>query len=80
MTVLHPLRSSMLSTLGYNPDTETLIAQFNTGQFYKYTGVPADVFVGVVTNAESHGRAFNELVKGADFHPEKIDATDVAIL
>lgn len=69
-----------MGSLGYDPQTETLIAQFQNGDFYKYEGVPADVFVGVLTNQESQGRAFNELIKGADFPFEKIDAEAAALL
>lgn len=68
----------MLATVGYDPDAETLIAQFNTGDFYKYDGVPSDSFVGVITNGESHGRAFNELIK-RHFEGVKITAEEARL-
>ena len=80
MTILHPVKSSMLSTVGYNQETETLIVQFQNGDFYRYNGVPEGVFVGVLTNQESQGQAFNALVKNADFPFEKIDAEAAALL
>ena len=81
MTLQHPIRSSMLSSVGYNPETETFIAQFSNGAFYRYNGVPADAFVGVLTNQESHGRAFNKLIKGPFGEgAQKIDAEAAALL
>ena len=80
MTILHPVKSSMLASVGYNQETETLIVQFQNGDFYSYNGVPEGVFVGVLTNQDSPGQAFNTLVKGADFPFEKIDAEAAALL
>lgn len=76
-----PVKSSMLATLGYNPETETLVARFASGeqQVYRYDGVPPDVFVGVITNTDSHGRAFNELVKKS-FEGRKLDTEQIAAL
>lgn len=71
----------MLSSVGYNPETETFIAQFNNGDFYRYDGVPESAFVGVLTNEESHGRAFNKLVKDPFGEgTQKIDAEAAALL
>ena len=69
----------MIATVGFNPELEALVVQFSNGKFYRYDGVPSDVFVGVLTNKESHGRAFNELVKPA-FKGTIIEAPDVAAL
>lgn len=69
----------MIATTGYNPETETLVVQFNSGAYYRYDGVPADVFVGMVTNQESHGRAFNQLVKPA-FAGTVIQPEDLSVL
>lgn len=70
----------MLATVGFHQETETLVVQFQNGDFYRYNGVPESVFVGVITNEESPGRVFNELVKNADFPFEKIDAEAAALL
>ena len=77
--IQHPLKSSMIATLGYSPETKTAVAQFNQGEFYRYDGVSAEAFVGVLTNQESHGRAFNELIK-QHFTGVKIDAEQAALL
>ena len=77
--IQHPLKSSMLSTVGYNQETETLVAQFNHGKFYRYDGVSAEAFVGVLTNQESHGRSFNELIK-QHFTGVEINAEQAALL
>ncbi len=71
----------MLASIGYNPETETFVAQFNNGDFYSYQGVPSDAFVGVLTNSESPGRAFNRLVKDPFGEGvQKIDAEAAALL
>ncbi len=69
----------MIATMGFNPDLGALVVQFNNGSYYRYDGVPSDVFVGLVTTPESHGRAFNSLVKPA-FVGTVIQPEDVAAL
>ncbi len=72
MRLMPIVKSSLLATLGYNPDTEIVVAQFNSGPVYRYDGVPAGVFVSVITNSESQGKAFNEFIKGRDYAYEEI--------
>ncbi len=72
-----PVNSSMLASLGYDADQQVLVAQFPNGSLYRYNGVPIENYVAVMTNAESHGKAFNEFVKNRDFKPEKVDAEAV---
>ncbi len=69
----------MIAATGFSPETETLVVQFQNGSYYRYDGVPSDVFVGLVTNKESHGRAFNTLVKDA-FTGTVIQPEDLSIL
>lgn len=71
----------MIATLGFNPDTKTVVAQFNNGDFYRYDGVSDEAFVGVLTTQESHGRAFNKLIKDPfGSSAQKIDAEAAALL
>lgn len=72
-----PIRSKMLAGLGYDPGTETLVAQFNGGKLYRYDGVPPDTFVAIITDKESHGKAFNEKVKNVAFPYEEVEPKDV---
>ncbi len=79
--IQHPVKSTMLATVGYSPETKTLVAQFSNGTFYRYEGVPSEAFVGVLTNQESHGRSFNQLVKEPfGESAQKIDAEAAALL
>ena len=52
----------MMIALGYNYQTETLVAQFDVGSFYVYEGVPPLVACRVIF-AESVGKEFNALIK-----------------
>lgn len=77
---LIPLVSSMLAGIGYNPDSENLVAQFqNGGKLFKYSGVPAGVFVSVIT-AESQGAAFTKFIKKAAYPFQQITADELDVL
>ena len=68
MRILNLAGSSLLAAVGYNPATETFVAQFHkNGKFYVYDGVPAGVFVSVITDPVSQGVAFNEKIKGGTY-------------
>jgi len=71
--------SSQIAALGYDADQEVLVAQFqgSGGALYRYTGVPSDAFVAVITSKESVGKAFNAHVKNKAFPYEKVEAEDV---
>lgn len=64
---LIPLTSSNLSLIGYNPDAERLGVVFRNGRAYLYEGVPSGAFIGILTDRDSHGRAFRELVANKRF-------------
>lgn len=72
-----PLRSSMIASIGFDPSGEILIVQFNGGSFYRYDGVPAETFVSIVTDRESHGHAFNSLVKDRAFSHRQVEPAEV---
>ncbi len=72
------LPSKMLAAIGYNSQTQELVAQFQSnGTFYLYQGVPEGVFVRVITNPISIGAAFNEFIRGGGYPYEIIPAEGV---
>jgi hypothetical protein len=52
---LIPVESSMIHAVGYNPTTQELEVVFTSGQTYRYTEVPREVYEGLLA-AESKGR------------------------
>lgn len=63
--------------MGYDPSTETLVVQFQSGDYYRYNGVPSDTFVAVITDKESYGKAFNTHIKNKAFPYTKITPEEV---
>lgn len=59
--------------LGYDLNTEELIAQFSTGSYYRYSGVPADVVLQVLFDPDSQGKAFNDKIKSGAYPYERIE-------
>lgn len=53
------VESSNLVSVGYNPETATLEIEFHSGSIYQYSGVPEDVYRGLM-NAGSKGRYFHQ--------------------
>lgn len=77
---LIPVTSSMLAALGYNTGREILVAQFHkNGKFFRYDGVPENVFVSVIT-AESQGVAFDQFVKRGGYMYQEVTVKDVDVL
>ena len=58
--------SSMIKSLGYDPDVQVLEVEFTKGQVYQYEGVPVDVFETLVTS-ESVGKAFSQHVRSQGY-------------
>lgn len=56
-----PVRSSLLSSIGYSIDT-TLELEFRSGAIYRYFEVPQAVFEALIA-AESKGAFFNRNVR-----------------
>jgi hypothetical protein len=44
MTTMIPVKSSVLSALGYDPEKEELYAEFMNGNRYVYRGVPSILY------------------------------------
>ena len=77
---LIPLRSSLLASVGYDMATKTMVVMFQTGggTLYKYTSVPVETYAEIVSDSESHGKAFNRLVKNnKDISYERVDQEHV---
>lgn len=54
--------SSHISRLGWNPDTNILVAEFTSGFVYRYVGVTPALF-GLLCQADSVGVVFNEVIR-----------------
>lgn len=52
-----PVESSMLRSVGYDPERSILELEFTSGRIYRYFGVPEEMFAELLT-AESEGRYF----------------------
>lgn len=57
------LRSTNLRAAEYDSVTQVLTIEFQSGAVYAYRGVPHNVYAGLL-QAASHGRYFNQWVKG----------------
>lgn len=58
-----PVRSSTLSSIGYDAGSQTLVIVFRSGARYLFHRVPALRFAGLL-QARSHGRYFNRFIRG----------------
>lgn len=78
MPPLKPVSSSAIASLGWNPDTGRLVAQFDETTFYEYDNVPAEVAARIIF-AESHGREFDRLIKKGGFPFRRIVREEATI-
>lgn len=77
---LSHVTSSMISTLGYDPNQEIMVVQFQNGKTYRYNGVPTGVFLAVLTDRESVGKAFNHHIRSKSYPYKEIELSDVEAL
>lgn len=54
--------SSMISSVGHDPDTDTMEVKFKSGKTYTYQDVPVEEFEAL-RDAPSVGQHFNEYFK-----------------
>lgn len=81
MRIINLAGSTLLASIGYTPKTEVFVAQFHkNGKFFAYSGVPASVFVEVITDPESQGKAFNRLIKQVGYPYFEATAEEVEAL
>lgn len=57
-----PVSSSDLRSVGYDPQTQTLEIEFNSGEVYQYFNVPVGIYQGLMS-AASHGKYFHQNIK-----------------
>ena len=67
-----PVRSSALRSVGYDQEQRVLEIEFTGGAVYQYFDVPPEVHRGLMA-AESHGRYFNQRVRGAGYRYQRMD-------
>ncbi len=60
---MNPLKSSHISEVGYDPETQELHVKFSTGHTYSYPGVSQEQHDALVA-AESPGKHFREKFRG----------------
>ena len=65
------IMSSNIKSISYNKETSTLEVAFLHGGVYQYSGVPEEVYLGLI-NAGSHGYFFAQHVKKAGYPYIKI--------
>ncbi|HEX8838164.1 MAG TPA: KTSC domain-containing protein [Candidatus Acidoferrum sp.] len=58
-----PLASEVIDEVRYDQYKQSLDVTFTSGKTYTFSGVPPDIFLGLV-HASSPGRYFNEKLKG----------------
>jgi hypothetical protein len=58
-----PLRSSAITRVEYDTDSQELLVTFPDGRTYSHIGVPQEVYDGLV-NAPSAGRYYHAVIKG----------------
>ncbi|MGI4743123.1 MAG: KTSC domain-containing protein [Janthinobacterium lividum] len=56
------VRSSNISSVGYDADTRTLEVEFHSGSIYQYSRVPEAVYRALMS-ARSHGSYFNDHIR-----------------
>lgn len=73
-----PIKSTNLKAVGYNPITQNLLIQFNSGKLYKYGGVPESSYNGLMA-ASSRGSFFSTVIRDA-YSFEEIGVNEVDFL
>ena len=63
---LVPVESSMIKAVGYDLTSQELEIEFTSGRVYRYTGVPVEVYEGLLA-AESKGQYMHAYV--LDLYP-----------
>ncbi|HEX3661367.1 MAG TPA: KTSC domain-containing protein [Acidobacteriaceae bacterium] len=52
------VNSSNIASVGYDADSQTLEIEFNNGGVYQYSGVPQEIYGGMMS-ADSKGKYFH---------------------
>jgi hypothetical protein len=59
----HHVQSTVITSIRYDHRTRALDITFTSGEAYRYSNVPRDIYVALL-DAESKGEFFNDHVKG----------------
>ena len=68
--VREPGSSSLLRSVGYDPDQQLLETELQDGKIYQHTEVPEQTYRGLMA-ADSHGRYFSHHIRGSNFRRSK---------
>lgn len=58
--------SSLVRSVGYDPDAQLLEVELTDGKIYQYQDVPEQTYQGLM-EAASYGRYFNQHVRGHSY-------------
>lgn len=61
--VMESVQSGQISKVGYHPESQTAVVEFNNGKVYEYRGVPEEMYQNL-KNAPSTGSYFAQNLKG----------------
>ena len=75
-TQVQQVQSSALESIGYDEGSRTLVITFKNGSTYEYSGVPRDVYGGLMA-ASSKGTYFNSHIKG--MYPYRLMSSGPAV-
>lgn len=65
----HPVKSSQLKSVGYDPETQTLEIEFNSGGIYRYANVTPEMHKGLM-EGDSIGKFFHAFIRSnPEGHP-----------
>ncbi|UHQ98288.1 KTSC domain-containing protein (plasmid) [Natrinema zhouii] len=59
--------SSLLDSVGYDPDEQVLEVELQDGSVYQYIDVPEETYRGLM-DTNSLGRYFNVHIRGHSYH------------
>ncbi|MEM9459227.1 MAG: KTSC domain-containing protein [Myxococcota bacterium] len=68
------VKSTVLASVGYEPDTQVLELEFGSGKIYRYRGVSAELHAWLV-RAKDKGGFFRRMIDGK-FEYERVDHVD----
>lgn len=72
---MHPVTSSNLKAVGYDPETKTLRVQFSSGGSYDYPGVDPELHEQFLA-ADSVGKFFHSRIRGRNGVPSPKEKDD----
>ena len=61
---MHPVTSSQIKSVGYDPESKELYIEFLNGTVYSYSNVPEKVYEEMITPTVSVGKYFFANIKG----------------